>query len=807
MAELRAVTTAAAQIFTAAPRRAAALTYLRQRGINPDHVPAGWPLGYAPPGWTRLVDTLRGQYSDQALLDAGLARVSSRGSLIDTFRDRVIFPVHHAHGDLRGQVAGFIGRDLSGHTGTPKYLNSRHSSIYVKSELLYGLHEGLHRRPVARATSSSSRARSTSSPSPPAPPPTRDADLWPVAASGTAFTSAHARQIAATRAASAQRRRRPRRRRTLAEPPRSPPAQRLHLAGARRARSRPCPTAMDPADYLSPTDSTLDTFTSHNADATAHRHRSSKPSPPKATACNGSKADSPPHGPSRAKLTTYPVNHAAAQIGWIAQVLNLDHNTITDELVRAFGRQRRPPCCAAVRQPGAGRAPGDACRFPRLLSDTWTNDWRRVMTSTRAATVSGDRAEPNRATSDTVACSRSPRYASALAISRDAVYELLRSGRLPSVTLGRSRRIRVTDLDRFVASLPRAGLLNGGGADGTPSLRSGFGLAGRATGHGAAAWSFRRIRLPARGTDVTFAGRARPRSTPKSESSFKPARGAAPASRPQGRHRITVAEWLTRWADTGAGGVSTQTLKRYRGLIRNQLIPLLGHIPLADLRADHVRAAAEQMARMPARSRRGEPILGSALSESSLHQALDRAYTKPSPTPCTTTSSTATTYEADCASRSPALESPGRALTLAEARMLLTVAQQSSTPSRWLLALTTGIRQAETLGLSWPAVDWKRRRIDIGAQLHYEPGSTDALTQTGACGSALTAMTRSPVRAARTARTVGTRPATGPARAPAPHPSCPAGGPCAYTARFCPQAVGGPQSCSERSRVGTGSCC
>src|SRR6185312_14534092 len=111
-------------------------------GVNADHLPAGWPLGYAPPGWTRLVDTLRGQYSDQALLDAGLARVSSRGSLIDTFRDRVIFPVHHAHGDLHGQVAGFIGRDLSGHPGTPKYLNSRLSSIYVKSELLYGLHEG-----------------------------------------------------------------------------------------------------------------------------------------------------------------------------------------------------------------------------------------------------------------------------------------------------------------------------------------------------------------------------------------------------------------------------------------------------------------------------------------------------------------------------------------------------------------------------------------------------------------------------------------------------------------------------------------
>lgn len=48
-----------------------------------------------------------------------------------------------------------------------------------------------------------------------------------------------------------------------------------------------------------------------------------------------------------------------------------------------------------------------------------------------------------------------PEVCGALAVSRDAVYELLRSGRLPSVTLGRSRRIRVTDLERFVDALPR----------------------------------------------------------------------------------------------------------------------------------------------------------------------------------------------------------------------------------------------------------------------------------------------------------------------------------------------------------------
>ncbi len=45
---------------------------------------------------------------------AGLARVSSRGTLIDHFRDRVMLPVHDEHGTL----AGFIARARPGADGS-----------------------------------------------------------------------------------------------------------------------------------------------------------------------------------------------------------------------------------------------------------------------------------------------------------------------------------------------------------------------------------------------------------------------------------------------------------------------------------------------------------------------------------------------------------------------------------------------------------------------------------------------------------------------------------------------------------------
>lgn len=44
-----------------------------------------------------------------------------------------------------------------------------------------------------------------------------------------------------------------------------------------------------------------------------------------------------------------------------------------------------------------------------------------------------------------------PEAGAALSISRSKVYELLESGSIPSVYIGRSRRIRVSDVEDFVA--------------------------------------------------------------------------------------------------------------------------------------------------------------------------------------------------------------------------------------------------------------------------------------------------------------------------------------------------------------------
>jgi DNA primase catalytic core len=116
-----------------------ALRYLRSRGIVAATAQsAPWTIGYAPRGWTALRDHLRGHdFADDELLAAGLVTTARNGNLIDVFRDRVMFPIRNA----TGQVVAFTGRDLSGQPETPKYRNTTTTAIYQKKSMLYGLAE------------------------------------------------------------------------------------------------------------------------------------------------------------------------------------------------------------------------------------------------------------------------------------------------------------------------------------------------------------------------------------------------------------------------------------------------------------------------------------------------------------------------------------------------------------------------------------------------------------------------------------------------------------------------------------------
>ena len=113
-----------------------ALDYLTKRGLSQETV-TSFRLGYAPPGWSTLLDAAqRKSLSPEVLKKAGLVIPREReGGYYDRFRDRVMFPIMN----LTGNVVAFGGRLLSESEDQPKYVNSPETPIYNKGKTLYGL--------------------------------------------------------------------------------------------------------------------------------------------------------------------------------------------------------------------------------------------------------------------------------------------------------------------------------------------------------------------------------------------------------------------------------------------------------------------------------------------------------------------------------------------------------------------------------------------------------------------------------------------------------------------------------------------
>ncbi len=137
-AQVKAATDAAAQFFTHklwdGAAGAHAREYLRTRGLTDDTIRA-FGLGWAPLAWSELADHLRTEGLLAFAEKAGLVSPRQKGDgYYDTFRGRVMIPIRAQE----GRVIAFGGRLLEGEDG-PKYLNSRESRLYNKSEILYGV--------------------------------------------------------------------------------------------------------------------------------------------------------------------------------------------------------------------------------------------------------------------------------------------------------------------------------------------------------------------------------------------------------------------------------------------------------------------------------------------------------------------------------------------------------------------------------------------------------------------------------------------------------------------------------------------
>lgn len=127
----------AAEFFVAqleSPEAQTARDFLTERGFGKEAA-EHFGVGYAPQGWSALLDHLRGSnFTEAELRGTGMFAEGNRG-LYDRFRGRLVWPIR----DVTGDVIGFGARKLYEDDQGPKYLNTPETSLYKKATVLYGI--------------------------------------------------------------------------------------------------------------------------------------------------------------------------------------------------------------------------------------------------------------------------------------------------------------------------------------------------------------------------------------------------------------------------------------------------------------------------------------------------------------------------------------------------------------------------------------------------------------------------------------------------------------------------------------------
>lgn len=151
----------------------------------------------------------------------------------------------------------------------------------------------------------------------------------------------------------------------------------------------------------------------------------------------------------------------------------------------------------------------------------------------------------------------------------------------------------------------------------------------------------------------------------------------------------TVAEWMTYWLDNVVGRRNRpSTMRNYRSKSDNWIVKHLGAYRLAKLQPQHIRALYQTMEDQgkAASVKHVHTLLGSALEQAVKDRVL----------PYNPVRSVVVT-------KVEKVQQPK--FTLVEAQMILRALDGHPEQARWTVALLSGLRQGEALGLRWEDVD------------------------------------------------------------------------------------------------------
>jgi integrase len=184
-------------------------------------------------------------------------------------------------------------------------------------------------------------------------------------------------------------------------------------------------------------------------------------------------------------------------------------------------------------------------------------------------------------------------------------------------------------------------------------------------------------------------------------------------------HKLTLGEWLDTWLrEYKKPRVRPSTFDSYEMLVRRHLKPALGHIPLQDVRPEHVQHYCNEKTQQGLEAktlRLHTVILSNALTRAEKHQLVARNV---------------------CRLVEPPRQIRKHRRTLATQQMttqLLPTLKGHRLYAAFLTLFMMGLRRGELLGLRWQDVDWKAEVLHIRQTLarvkNHEAGHTQLIFQ------------------------------------------------------------------------------
>lgn len=166
---------------------------------------------------------------------------------------------------------------------------------------------------------------------------------------------------------------------------------------------------------------------------------------------------------------------------------------------------------------------------------------------------------------------------------------------------------------------------------------------------------------------------------------------------PPGDGKQTLGQYLTAWYETVKPQVRLSTYRRYGDYVNRHLVPGLGRHPLAKLNAQHLQlfyARKIEEGLSPTTVHNLHGVLHRALADAVRLGLVPRNVTELARPP-----------------RKASHEM--RTLSPAEVRRFLAVVQGDRFEALYILALSTGMREGELLGLRWQDVDLARAVLQV----------------------------------------------------------------------------------------------